>query len=39
VDVARIAYNEEPEFEHNSHSGDEELIRKLRGMGRLDAKI
>ncbi|KAL4870899.1 hypothetical protein BDV12DRAFT_184239 [Aspergillus spectabilis] len=39
VDVARIAYNEEPEFEHNSHSGDEDLIRKLRGMGRLEAKI
>ncbi|KAL5339217.1 NUDIX hydrolase domain-like protein [Aspergillus crustosus] len=39
VDVARIAYSAEPEFEHNGHSGDEELIAKLRGMGRLEAKI
>lgn len=37
VDVARVAYQEEPEFEHNSHFGDEELIRKLRRMGRLSA--
>lgn len=37
VDVARVAYNEEPEFEHNSHFGDEELIAKLRRMGRLSA--
>ena len=35
VDVARVAYQEEPEFEHNSHFGDEELIGKLRRMGRL----
>ncbi|KAL4882789.1 NUDIX hydrolase domain-like protein [Aspergillus karnatakaensis] len=39
VDVARIAYDAEPEFEHNTHSGDEELITRLRGMGRLEAKI
>ncbi|KAL2829728.1 NUDIX domain protein [Aspergillus cavernicola] len=39
VDVARIAYNQEPEFEHNKHCGDEELISRLRGMGRLGAKI
>lgn len=37
VDVARVAYDEEPEFEHNSHFGDEELIAKLRRMGRLSA--
>ncbi|KAL2860645.1 NUDIX hydrolase domain-like protein [Aspergillus pseudodeflectus] len=39
VDVARIAYDAEPEFEHNRHSGDEELIARLRGMGRLTAKF
>ncbi|KAK0392758.1 hypothetical protein NLU13_2253 [Sarocladium strictum] len=26
VDAARIAYDEEPEVEHNSHYGDEEII-------------
>ncbi|GAB1213766.1 hypothetical protein ATERTT37_002919 [Aspergillus terreus] len=35
VDVARVAYAEEPEFEHNSHFGDEKLIAQLRKMGRL----
>jgi 8-oxo-dGTP pyrophosphatase MutT (NUDIX family) len=35
VDAARVAYGEEPEFEHNSHFGDEELIGRLLGMGRL----
>ncbi|PWY92734.1 NUDIX domain protein [Aspergillus heteromorphus CBS 117.55] len=35
VDVARVAYAEEPEFEHNSHFGDEEMIEQLRKMGRL----
>ncbi|KAE8148673.1 NUDIX hydrolase domain-like protein [Aspergillus avenaceus] len=35
VDVARVAYAEEPEFEHNSHFGDENLIAQLRKMGRL----
>ncbi|KAL4897668.1 NUDIX hydrolase domain-like protein [Aspergillus ambiguus] len=35
VDVARVAYDEEPEFEHNSHFGDERLIAQLRKMGRL----
>ncbi|KAL4810225.1 NUDIX hydrolase domain-like protein [Aspergillus unguis] len=39
VDAARIAYNMEPEFEHNRHTGDEDLIRRLRGVGRLGAKI
>lgn len=35
VDVARVAYAREPEFEHNSHFGDERLIAQLREMGRL----
>ncbi|KAF9892880.1 hypothetical protein FE257_000469 [Aspergillus nanangensis] len=35
VDVARVAYDQEPEFEHNSHFGDEPLIAQLRKMGRL----
>ncbi|KAJ5124788.1 uncharacterized protein N7515_008613 [Penicillium bovifimosum] len=37
VDAARVAYAREPEFEHNSHFGDEEMIAKLRRMGRLSA--
>lgn len=35
VDVARVAYGQEPAFEHNSHLGDEEMIARLRRMGRL----
>lgn len=35
VDAARIAYGEEPDFEHNSHHGDEEMIERLLRMGRL----
>lgn len=35
VDAARVAYGEEPEFEHNSHFGDEEMIGALLRMGRL----
>ncbi|KAJ4313131.1 8-oxo-dGTP diphosphatase [Neodidymelliopsis sp. IMI 364377] len=35
VDAARVAYGEEPEFEHNSHFGDEEMIGRLLRMGRL----
>ncbi|RAL02944.1 NUDIX hydrolase [Aspergillus ibericus CBS 121593] len=35
VDVARVAYAEEPEFEHNSHFGDEAIIAQLQKMGRL----
>ncbi|KAF2403921.1 hypothetical protein EJ06DRAFT_299501 [Trichodelitschia bisporula] len=38
VDCARVAYGEEPEFEHNSHFGDEELIGKLIKSGRLAAE-
>ncbi|RAL12301.1 NUDIX hydrolase [Aspergillus homomorphus CBS 101889] len=37
VDVARVAYALEPEFEHNSHFGDEAMISRLRLMGRLSA--
>jgi hypothetical protein len=35
VDCARIAYAEEPEFEHNAHLGDEEMIARLLKIGRL----
>ncbi|KAL4969470.1 NUDIX hydrolase [Aspergillus stella-maris] len=38
VDVARIAYDKQPDFEHNAHAGDEELISTLRGRGRLGVK-
>ena len=37
VDAARVAYAQEPEFEHNSEFGDEPMIAKLRKMGRLAA--
>lgn len=37
VDAARLGYAQEPEFEHNSHFGDEEMIAKLRRLGRLSA--
>jgi len=33
VDCARVAYAEEPKFEHNSHFGDEVLIQRLVRMG------
>jgi hypothetical protein len=35
VDAARLAYGEEPEFEHNTHFGDEDMIGRLRKMGRF----
>lgn len=35
VDAARVAYGEEPKFEHNSHFGDEEMIERLIAIGRL----
>ena len=38
VDCARVAYAEDPEFEHNSHFGDEELIRRLVAMGRMEGE-
>lgn len=38
VDAARIAYGREPEFEHNPHFGDEAIIDRLAGAGRLGEK-
>lgn len=38
VDCARVAYAQEPEFEHNSQFGDEVLIRRLMDRGELDEK-
>ena len=38
VDAARVAYGEEPEFEHNSHFGDEEMILRLLKIGRLNVE-
>ncbi|TPX18460.1 uncharacterized protein E0L32_011645 [Thyridium curvatum] len=38
VDAARLAYGREPEFEHNSHLGDERMIEGLHRMGRLGEK-
>jgi 8-oxo-dGTP pyrophosphatase MutT (NUDIX family) len=38
VDAATVAYGEKPEFEHNSHFGDEKIIEALEKMGRLQAK-
>lgn len=35
VDAARFAYAQEPEFEHNGHFGDEDIIRRLQKIGRL----
>ncbi|KAF2187811.1 hypothetical protein K469DRAFT_704767 [Zopfia rhizophila CBS 207.26] len=35
VDAARVAYGEEPDFEHNSHFGDEDMIARLLKIGRL----
>ena len=35
VDCARVAYGEEPEYEHNSHFGDEDMIARLIKIGRL----
>ena len=38
VDCARVAYGEEPEYEHNSHFGDEEMMDRLLKIGRLSPK-
>ena len=35
VDAARTAYGEEPEFEHNTHFGDEDMIERRIKMGRF----
>ncbi|KAK0632123.1 NUDIX hydrolase domain-like protein [Immersiella caudata] len=38
VDAARIAYGQDPEFEHNSHYGDEGMIEDAEKQGRLGPK-
>ena len=38
VDAARVAYAREPDFEHNSHFGDEDMIKRLMSIGRLGAE-
>lgn len=38
VDAATVAYGEEPEFEHNSHFGDERMIMGLDKLGMLGDK-
>jgi len=38
VDAARIAYGKEPEFEHNTHFGDEAMIEEAERVGRLGPK-
>jgi peroxisomal coenzyme A diphosphatase NUDT7 len=38
VDAARVAYAQEPDFEHNSHFGDEDMIRRLMKIGRLNGR-
>lgn len=35
VDAARVAYAREPSYPHNSHFGDEDMIVRLRKVGRL----
>jgi hypothetical protein len=35
VDAARLAFAQEPDFEHNSHFGDEDMIGRLLKVGRL----
>ena len=37
VDVAKLAFAEEPDFDHNSQMGEEDMIRKLLDSGRLTA--
>ncbi len=39
VDAARVAYDEEPEFEHNSHHGDEDMIGRLRDVLKEASKM
>jgi len=39
VDTARVAYGEDPTFEHNSHFGDERMIEMLEKLGRLGEKV
>ncbi|RDL36855.1 uncharacterized protein BP5553_06207 [Venustampulla echinocandica] len=39
VDAARVAYDEDPEFEHDAHIGDERMIGNLERMGKLGPKV
>lgn len=39
VDAARVSYDEEAEFEHNSHFGDEDMIARLRRLGRFSEEV
>ncbi|KAK1830291.1 peroxisomal peroxisomal coenzyme A diphosphatase 1 [Podospora conica] len=39
VDAATIAYAETPEFEHNTHFGDERMILEIEKLGRLKPKV
>ncbi|KAK0746316.1 NUDIX hydrolase domain-like protein, partial [Schizothecium vesticola] len=39
VDAATIAYGETPEFEHNTHFGDERMILEIEKLGRLKPKV
>ncbi|KAK4185508.1 NUDIX hydrolase domain-like protein, partial [Podospora australis] len=38
VDAATVAYGKKPEFEHNTHFGDEKIIEGLERLGRLGPK-
>ncbi|KAK4097543.1 hypothetical protein N658DRAFT_433820, partial [Parathielavia hyrcaniae] len=38
VDAATVAYGEQPEFEHNRHFGDEEMIERLAERGGMGEK-
>lgn len=39
VDLARLAYAKEPEFEHNEETGDETAIRGLVEAGKMEEVI
>jgi hypothetical protein len=39
VDAARVAFGREPEFEHNSHFGDEDLVGRLIREGALGERV
>lgn len=38
IDTARLAYAEDPTFEHEPHIGDEQVLRKLLESGRLSVE-
>jgi len=39
VDAARVAYGQDPEFEHTPHLGDEEMIARMLREGKLGEKL